>query len=127
MVAGYSSSDASGRRGHPRPLSSVLTYAAKVVVILMDAARAVRVAVGQALADELGWPLTEGDGPGALHAFVTHTLGRREHLVIATAQLAAEDQQIVRGDRRGVRFVDLAAPGQPRDAIVAWIRREFGV
>jgi hypothetical protein len=97
-----------------------------VVVILMQADGAGAAAAARALSASLGWPHTRGGDVRALHAAVAHALGRREHLVIATASLTADEQQIVRGDLHGVRFVDLAEPLGNTDEIVLSIRREIG-
>ena len=83
--------------------------------------------IAHALAADAGWLVVEWPEPGALRALVARTLGRREHLVIASAPLSSHDRQIVRGDLHGVRFVDLADHrGTPAD-IVSTIRREFGI
>ena len=103
----------------------VLTYAAKVVVILMGLAGAG--AVGRALAEDVGWPLVHAPDPHALHAIVARTLGRREHAVVVSVPLTAGDQEIVRGELHGVRFVDLAAASGSDADVVRMIRREFGL
>jgi hypothetical protein len=97
-----------------------------VVVILMDADETGAAAVARTLSVSLGWPHTRGGDLRALHAAIAHVLGRREHLIIATAPLSADEQQIVRGDLHGVRFVDLAEPLGHTEEIVLSIRRELG-
>ena len=81
-------------------------------------------AIAHALAAEIGWRVVAD--PRALHAMVARTLGRREHLIITSAPIAPDDQQTVRGELPGVRFVDLAEQRGDADAIVRDIRREFG-
>jgi hypothetical protein len=97
-----------------------------VVVILMgvDAGAA---ATARALADALGWRLAEGGEPDQLHATVARVLGRREHLVVASAPLTDDAQQTVRGGLHGVRFVDLADRGGEARTVVHAIRRDFGL
>jgi hypothetical protein len=98
-----------------------------VVVILMGAAGDGAAVIAHSLAVEIGWPVAEWPEPGALGAMVARTLGRREHLVITSAPLTSRDQQVVRGDLHGVRFVNLADHhGAPAD-IVRTIRRDFGL
>jgi hypothetical protein len=105
----------------------VLKYAGGVVVILMGVAGDGAAVIAHALAAEIGWPVVEWPGSGALRAIVARTLGRREHLVITSAPITSDDQQIVRGDLHGVRFVSLADHhGNPTD-IVQTIRRDFGI
>ena len=80
-----------------------------------------------ALSRELGWPLIDAAEPDTLHASLSAALGRREHRVVASPVLSSVDQQAVRGELRGVRFVDLADhPGDLADLIGA-VRRDFGV
>jgi hypothetical protein len=98
-----------------------------VVVILMSANDTGAAAVARALSASLGWPHTRGGDPRALQAAIAHVLGRREHLVVATAPLTADEQHTVRGDLHGVRFVDLAEPLGNTDEIVLSIRRQFGL
>jgi gluconate kinase len=98
-----------------------------VVVILMSAAGAGAAAIGRALAQEVGWPLVHAPDPHALHAIVARTLGRREHAVVISVPLTATDQEIVRGDLHGVRFVDLAQPSGSDADTLRTIRREFGL
>ena len=96
-------------------------------MILMgaDPARARTAAV--ALSRELGWPLIDAAEPDTLHESLTEALGRREHRVVASTVLSPGNQQTVRGELRGVRFVDLANhPGDPAELIRA-VRHEFGV
>ena len=83
--------------------------------------------IAQTLAAEIGWPVAEWPAPGALPGIVARTLGRREHLLVTSAPLSAADQDTVRGDRHGVRFVDLADRGADPDEIVRAIRLEFGL
>jgi hypothetical protein len=97
-----------------------------VVVILMGAAGSRTATIGRALAETLGWPLLDAQAPEALHRAVARTLGRREHLVVASVPLSPADQDIVRGDLRGVRFVDLTDQHDDPDEIVGAIQREFG-
>jgi hypothetical protein len=105
----------------------VLTYAAKVVVILMGAAGSRQTTIGRALAETLGWPLVDAHAPEALHLAVARTLGRREHLVATSAPLSPTDQDTVRGDLYGVRFVDLTDQRDGPEEIVGAIQREFGL
>jgi hypothetical protein len=101
-----------------------------VVVILMGVTGTGRTAIGEALADRLGWPLVNADAPyprDKLQATIADVLGRREHLVVTSAPLDAGAQQAARGDLRGVRFLDLADQGGDPDDIVRTIRREFGI
>ena len=84
-------------------------------------------AVAQALSAGLGWPHTRGGDPRALHAAIAHVLGRREHLIVASGPLSADDQLSVRRDLHGVRFVDLAEPIGNAEEIVSSIRRDFGL
>ena len=105
----------------------VLTYAAKVVVILMAAPGSDQTAIGRALAERLGWPLADRDAPDALHLTIARVLGRREHLVAMSAPLGPVEQDLVRGDLRPVRFVDLTDQRDAPAEIVAAIQREFGL
>ena len=84
-------------------------------------------AAARALSVSLGWPHTRGGDPRALHAAVAYVLGRREHLVIASDPLTADEQQVARGDLHGVRFVNLPDPPGNPEEIVHSIRREFGL
>jgi len=84
-------------------------------------------AAARALSVGLGWPHTRGGDPSALHAAIAHVLGRREHLVVASAPLTEGEQHIARGDLHGVRFVDLTEPVGTVDDIVRSVRREFGL
>jgi len=84
-------------------------------------------AAARALAVGLGWPHTRGGDPSALHAAIAHVLGRREHLVVASAPLTEGEQHIARGDLHGVRFVDLTEPVGTVDDIVRSVGREFGL
>jgi hypothetical protein len=97
------------------------------VVIILMGADDTGAAAARALSVSLGWPHTRGGDRRALTAAIAHALGRREHLVIATAPLTDDVQQTVRGDLHGVRFVDLAEPLGNIEAIVRSIRREFGL
>ena len=98
-----------------------------MVIILVGVDDAGTAAVARALSAGLGWPHTRGGDPGALRAAVAHALGRREHLIVANAPLTADEQQAVRSDLQGVRFVDLAEPIGNTDETVRSIRREFGL
>jgi hypothetical protein len=98
-----------------------------MVVILMGADDTGAAAAARTLSASLGWPHTRGGDLRALHAAIAHVLGRREHLVIATAPLTADEQHTVRGSLHGVRFVDLAEPPANTEEIVLAIRREFGL
>jgi hypothetical protein len=98
-----------------------------VVIILMGADDTGAAAAARALAADLGWPRTTGGDPYAVHAAIAHVLGRREHLVVASDPLTADEQQTVRGDLHGVRFVDLTEPPEDTDEIVRSVRREFGL
>ena len=84
-------------------------------------------AVARALASELGWPCAAAGDPDALHEEVARVLGRREHLVIVSDALTPDERRIVRGELRGVRFVDLAERSGDPGVIVRDIRREFGL
>ena len=94
-------------------------------MILIGRAGGGAAAIAHALAAEIGWPVVAD--PRALHAMVARTLGRREHLIITSAPITPDDQQTVRGELLGVRFVDLAEQRGDPDAIVRAIRREFGL
>jgi hypothetical protein len=98
-----------------------------VVIILMGADDSGAAAAARMLSVSLGWPHTRGGDPRALHAALAHVLGRREHLVIASDPLTADEQYIARGDLHGVRFVDLPEPPGNTEEIVRSIRREFGL
>jgi hypothetical protein len=98
-----------------------------VVIILMGADETGAAAAARALSVSLGWPHTRGGDPNALYAAIAHVLGRREHLVVATAPLTEAEQHIARGDLHGVRFVDLTEPPETTEQIVGSIRREFGL
>lgn len=98
-----------------------------MVVILTGVAGDDAAIIAQTLAAEIGWPVAEWPAPGALQGIVARTLGRREHLLVTTAPLSAADQDTVRGDRHGVRFVDLTERGGGLDEIVRAIRLEFGL
>jgi hypothetical protein len=116
-----------GDARRPAHYRRVLTYAANVVLILMGAAGDGAAVIAHTLAAEVGWPVVEWPAPPALHAMVARTLGRREHLVVTSAPMTSDDQQSVRGELHGVRFVNLAdRQGNPAD-IVRAIRREFGI
>ena len=103
----------------------VLTYAAKVVVILMGAAGAT--VIGAALQSGLGWRRIDARDVGELSAIVARALGRREHLLVHSRPLTPDEQQAVRGDFHGVRFVDLAEHHGDTEAIVGAIRNGFGI
>ena len=95
--------------------------------MLMSGAGISPPAIGPAVAAELDWPLVESDDPLALHAMAASVLGRRQHLLAVTPPLTQLDQQTIRGDLLGVRFLDLSnGPASPGE-IVAAMRREFGV
>lgn len=84
-------------------------------------------AVGEALAAELGWRTAASDDAHALQEIVAGVLGRRQHLVITTRPLSAEEHAIVRGDLHGVRFVDLLDQRGTASETVVAIRRDFGL
>jgi hypothetical protein len=98
-----------------------------VVVILMGVAGAGTTTIGRALAQDLGWRHVAAADPDALHVIVARTLGRREHLVVTSRPLTAGEQEAVRGELHGVRFVDLAQQPGPDADSVRTIRREFGL
>jgi hypothetical protein len=98
-----------------------------VVVILMGVAGDGAAIIAHTLAAEIGWPVAEWPAPGALPGIVSRTLGRREHLLVTSAPLSPSDQDSVRGDLRGVRFVDLTDRREDPDEIVRTIRLEFGL
>jgi hypothetical protein len=98
-----------------------------MVVILMGAAGGGASVVAHALAADVGWPVVERPDPGALPAMVARTLGRREHLVVASAPLTRGEQERVRGDLHLVRFVDLADHLGTPDEIARAIRDRFGL
>ena|SRR5438128_2630109 len=99
----------------------------------MGAAGAGKTTIGAALAAELGWPFVDADDRhprgnvekmhaglsltdadrapwlASLHATMTRTLDRREHLVLACSALKRTYRESLRGDLRGVRFVYLKA------------------
>jgi hypothetical protein len=98
-----------------------------MVVVLMHAAGNGAAVIAKALAAETGWPVIESPDARALPATVAGTLGRREHLVIASASLTPDEQQRVRGGLHLVRFVSLADHAGTTEEIVLTIRREFGL
>jgi gluconate kinase len=121
-----------------------------VVVILIGVAGSRQTVIGQALAGELGWRFEDAgirsEGADAdqwvaeLHRIVARATDRREPLVMSCAALEPPLRDILRGDLRQVRFVQLAAgtaqePSdtvaidgtRPIDAVVADIRRAFGL
>jgi hypothetical protein len=98
-----------------------------VVVILMGVAGAGTTTIGAALAQDLGWLHVAAADPHELHVIVARTLGRREHLVVTSRWLAASEQEAVRGELHGVRFVDLAQQSRSDTDIVHAIRYEFGL
>jgi gluconate kinase len=98
-----------------------------VVVILMGVAGDGAAIIAHTLAAEIGWPVAEWPALHALQAMVARTRGRREHLLVASAPLSAADQDIVRGDLHGVRFVDLTGRRESPDQIVRTVRLEFGL
>ena len=83
--------------------------------------------VASALAAALDWRILDARDPRSIRAEVARTLGRREHLVVAAGPLTAENQQAIRGDLHGVRFVDLATSQGDEHDIVRAIRDEFGL
>ena len=83
--------------------------------------------VAHALAAEVGWPVVEWPDPHALHATIARTLGRREHLVVASAPLTPGEQERARGDLHLVRFVQVADYRGTPDEIARAIGREFGL
>jgi hypothetical protein len=98
-----------------------------VVVILMGPAEVGTAIVASGLSVALGWRLLDARDPHAIQAAVARTLGRREHLVITSGPLTADEQQFIRGEWHGVRFVELSDfPGNEHD-IVRAIREEYGV
>jgi gluconate kinase len=103
-----------------------------MVIVFVGAGAGGRIAMGRALASELGWPFLDAEAvhaathPGgppsgvapragvdrtsrtaALHAIIARVIGRREHLVVACAPLAPGERESLKGDLRTVRFVDL--------------------
>ena len=84
-------------------------------------------AAARALSVSLGWPHTRGGDLRALNAAIAHALGRREHLLVASAPLTEAEQHLARGGLHGVRFVTLTEPPAHTDEIVRSIRREFGL
>lgn len=84
-------------------------------------------AIGPAIAAELDWPLIESDHPGELHTMVASVLGRRQHLLAVTPPLTERDQQTIRGELLGVRFLDLPGDAAGPAEIAAALRREFGI
>jgi hypothetical protein len=98
-----------------------------VVVVLMGAAGDGAAVIAHMLGADVGWPVAEWPAPGAIRAMVARTLGRREHLIIASSPLSPDDQQSVRGDLHGVRFVDLSVRRDSPAEIVAALRRDFGL
>jgi gluconokinase len=107
-----------------------------VVVILIGAAGSGKSTVGKALARQTGWRFVEGDdyhSPAAiekmragtplndsdrtpwlarLHAIAATAVDRRENAVIACSALKQRYRELLRGTRRGVRFVYLKASEQ---------------
>jgi hypothetical protein len=98
-----------------------------VVLILMGAAGDGAAVIAHTLGAEIGWPVAEWPALRALPAMVARTLGRREHLVITSAPVSASDQDTVRGELRGVRFVDLTDRREDPNEIVRAIRGDFGL
>jgi hypothetical protein len=111
-----------------------------VVVILTGEVPAERGAVGRALAASLGWRFEEA-AKRELQGLTATAAARREPLVIAGPPLDLEERQVIRGELRQVRFVqlrratlehqpypDLAIDStQPIGATIALIRTEFGI
>jgi gluconokinase len=105
-----------------------------MVVVVMGVTGAGKTTVGTALAAALGWSFVEGDrfhpasnvakmragasltdndrAPwlDALQHVIVRALDRREHLVLACSALKARYREILKDDRRGVRFVYLKVP-----------------
>jgi hypothetical protein len=98
-----------------------------VVVILMGAAGDGAAIIAHSLASEVGWQVVEWPEPRALGAIVASTLGRRQHLILSSNPLTPGDQEQIRGDLHGVRFVDLGAQHGTPDDIIRAIRQEFGI
>jgi gluconate kinase len=98
-----------------------------VVVILMGVAGDGAAIIAHTLAPQIGWPVVEWPALRTPPAMVARTLGRREHLLITSAPLGAAEQETVRGDLPGVRFVDLTDRRGEPDEIARAIRREFGL
>ena len=93
----------------------------------MGADAAAAAASVETLAAQLGWRSAASEDAGVLEAAVGASLGRREHLLAATRHLSEGEQEAVRGGLSGVRFLDLAGLPPDASAILAAMRREFGV
>jgi hypothetical protein len=120
-----------------------------MVIVIVAAPAAGGMAIGRALASELGWPFVDAgtgrESVASVHAMIARTLGRRDHLVIACAKLRPDEMEMLKGDLKGVRFVCLdetadrgTPPGERADALrfdaatpwgelFAAIWREFGL
>jgi gluconate kinase len=119
-----------------------------MVIVIVAAPATGGMAIGRALASELGWPFVDAstgrESVASVHAMIARTLGRREHMVIACAALRPHEMGTLKGDLKTVRFVCLeetanrASPPDDRDdalrvdaatpsgELFAAIWREFG-
>jgi len=101
-------------------------------VILMGVSGCGKTSVGQGLSKTLGWPYYDGDdfhpqtnidkmAQGIplndndrqpwlewLHALIVEHLGKNENVIVSCSALKAKYRQILRGDRKAVKFVHLA-------------------
>jgi hypothetical protein len=103
-----------------------------MVIVIVGAEAAGRIAIARALATELGWPFVDAEtahppssaGPrpsallppasagrtawaAAVHAIIARTIERRERLVIACASVAPGERAILKAELKRVRFVYL--------------------
>ncbi len=83
--------------------------------------------IARALAAEVRWPVAEWPEAGALHGIAARVLGRREHMIVVSTPLTPADQQVVRGDLHGLRFVNLSDHDGNPERTVGTIRRELGL
>ena len=101
----------------------------EMVIVIVAAPQAGGMAIGRALALELGWPFVEAstgrESVGSVHAMIARTLGRREHMVIVFARLSPDEMDMLKGELKGVRFVHPDAD-TPASELIPRIRREFG-
>ena len=97
--------------------------------MIVAAPQAGGMAIGRALALDLGWPIVDAstgrESVASVHAMIARTLGRREHMVIVFARLSPGDMDALKGDLKGVRFVHPDAD-TPASELIPGIRREFG-